>query len=1038
MTEDISIDVGSITKKTSEWFKKNYLLFLILIPIILCVYIRVQTVYLPTIDVAAEQNIKLYIQSTIEQQVQAQYPNLPPENKQALVQQQLDLLYEQGTISYGGQQVPIDTIVEENARQIREQFQDEYGLTYLGEIDPWYFYRLTDNYLEHGYEGDIELNGVYYDTHQLGGTPLESKGGFIKKLPHFHVIVEAYLYKLIHLFIPSVRLMTVVYFLPVLLAALSIIPAFFIVKKVAGNIGGLAAAVYLAVHPAFVGRTIAGFSDTDGYNILFPLLIMWLFVEAIEAESWKKSIILSTIAGLVVGVFSFTWGGWWYIYDFLLGVCFVSVWYICLNDFIAEKQNKLQWVIGGILLAPVVVIAGIVLKIYNVFKTKEWQVEKNITLYTIIIFIISCGIFVSLISSTTMFLNAVKEPMGFTTIKDVGLIKLWPNVLTTVAEFNPASLGEIMGTTAFGISILMLLGFLGIGYGFFERTEIQKDEELIIALTLVWVIGVVLMTSKLTPLLYTLLILVPLAYAIYKQNTFSAVYFVGIPIWYALMIRFLSSFEQHLFLFFILICIPIIVGIIYALLQSKKIDLKYGILLFIWFAGTIYASTQGVRFVMILVPAFSVALGIGIAFVYKLWLDVIAEKIKIPRLYVKIILIAAITVLFFVPVSVGYKTGTQQLPLINDQWYNALQKINSEAAPDAIVNSWWDYGHWFKAITDRAVTFDGGCQDTPQAHWIGKVLLTDNEQEAVAILRMLDCGGNTAYDLIYNATNDSYTSIALTKEIIMQTEEDAVQTLKNHELTEEQAQNVLQYTHCNPPEDYFITSQDMVGKSAVWAHFGSWNFERAYVVNVMNEYDKPTALSLIEEKLEISAEQAIQLYNGAQANDANTWISPWPSYVSMPAGCWQEGTMLFCESGLIFNLTNGDTIVQTSDGYKHPLGLYYIAPDGSFNTKTYTNTSDLLTSTDGNSYSAAIVPDGTGFKGFMMDSLLTKSMFTRLFFFKGHQLECFDLFDYQQTVTGESIYVWNVDWSCSSPNNVFSPDVVTAVDSSEQVNVSEA
>ena len=1020
MAEDISIDIGSIVKKTVEWCKKNYLIFLILIPIILSIYIRVQTVYLPTIDAAAEQNIKSYIQSTIEQQIQAQYPNLPAENKAALVQQQLDQIYEAGTISYSGQQVPIETIVQENARQIREQFQDEYGLTYLGEIDPWYFYRLTENYLNNGYEGDIELNGIYYDTHQMAGTPLEYKGGFAEKLPHFHVMVEAYLYKIIHLFMPSVRLITVVYFLPVLLAALSVIPAFFMVRKIAGNLGGLAASIYLAVHPAFVGRTIAGFSDTDGYNILFPLIIMWLFVEAIEAESWKKSTLLAAIAGLAVGVFSFTWGGWWYIYDFLLGVCFVSVWYICINEFIAEKQNKLQWIIGGLLLAPVVVIAGIALKLYTTIKTKEWHVEKNLTIFTIIIFIISCGIFVSVISSTTAFFNAVKEPMGFTTIKEVGLVKIWPNVLTTVAEFNPASLGEIMGTTAFGISILMLLGFLGIGYGFFERTEIQKDEEIIVALTLAWVIGITLITSKLSTLPYTVLMLVPVAYALYKKNTFSTMYFVSIPVWYALMIRYISSFEQHLFLFFIVISVPIAVGIIYALLQNKKIDLKYGILLFIWFAGTIYASTKGVRFVMILVPAFSVALGIGVAFVYKLWLEVITEKIKIPQLYVRIVLIAAVVILLFIPVSVGYTTGIQQMPLINDQWYNALQKINKEAAPDAIVNSWWDFGHWFKAIANRAVTFDGGCQDTPQAHWIGRVLLTENEQEAVAILRMLDCGGSTATDIIYNATNDSYNSIKLTKEIIMQSQEDAVQTLVAHGLTEEKATEVTQYTHCSPPEDYFITSQDMVGKTAVWAHFGSWDFDKAYVVNVMNAYDKPTALSLIEEKLEISAEQAAELYEQAQVNDANTWIAPWPSYVSMPTACWQENTMLMCESGLMLNLTNGDTLVQTSDGYKHPLELYYINPDGSFNTTSYNNASDILISADGKSYSAAIIPQGTGFTGFMMDSLLTKSMFTRMFFFKGHNLDCFDLFDYQQTVTGESIYVWKVDWSCSSPNIVFS------------------
>ncbi len=1019
MAEDISIDFASVAKKVYVWCKQHYLIFLILIPIILSIYIRVQTVYLPTIDMAAESNIRSYIQSSIEQQVNAQYPNLPDANKQALVQQSLDEIYVKGTINFQGQEVPIDTVVQENARQIREQFQDEYGLTYLGEIDPWYFYRLTENYLDHGYEGDIEINGRYYDTHQMAGTPRERLGGGTSVLPHFHVMVEAYLYKLVHLFMPNVRLMTVVYFLPVLLAALSVIPAFFMVRKVAGSIGGLAASVFVAVHPAFVGRTIAGFSDTDGYNILFPLIIMWLFVEAIESESWKKASILAAIAGAFVGIFSFTWGGWWYIYNFLLAVCFVSLWYTYTKEYIKEKSQA--WFLGCIILAPVVVVWGIYTTLASMLKTKQWDEKKNLTTYTILLFILSCGIFVSLISSPTTFVNAVKEPIGFTTIKEVGLVKIWPNVLTTVAEFNPASLGEIMNTTAFGIAIFMVLAFLGIVYGFFERTELEDKP--LLAIAIAWIITLTLLTSKFTSMVFAILVLLPVLYAIYKKVSWHTLYFIAVPAWYAILVKYISSFEQSLFLFFILLAVPIIVGVLYALAKNKNIDVKYGILLFVWLIGCIYASTKGVRFIMILMPAFAVALGIGIAFVYKLWLEVISEKLKIKQLYVRITLIAAIVVLFYIPVGVGYTTGSQQMPLINDQWYNALKKINTEASPDAIVNSWWDFGHWFKAITDRAVTFDGGCQDTPQAHWIGRVLLTDDEQEAVAILRMLDCGGSTATDILQNTTNDPYTAVKLTKEIIMQSKEEAIATLEEHNISAEVAEEVVQYTHCEPPENYFITSQDMVGKAAVWGHFGSWNFDKAYVVNVLNAYDQNTAIGLIAQKLEITAEEAEKLYNEAKANDANTWISPWPSYVSMPAGCWQEGTQLLCNSGLVLNLTNGDARIQTSEGLMHPYELYYIAPDGSFNATQYT--SDLLVSPDGKAYSAAIIPEGTGFNGFMMDSLLTKSMFTRMFFFKGHNLECFDLFDYQQTVTGESIYVWKVDWSCSSPFVIYSIEPTT-------------
>lgn len=1022
--EDISIDFSVYAKKMWAWIKENYVFFVILIPILLSIFIRIQTVQLPFLDAAAENNIQSYIQSSIEEQVNAQYPNLPAENKQTLVQQQLDAIYAKGSINYQGQEFAIADLVEQNAQQIKENFQDDQGLTYLGEIDPFYFFRLTENYLDHDYEGDIEIDGRYYDTHQLAGTPRAFLGGESSRLPHFHVMVEAYLYKVVHLFMPNVRVVAVVYFLPVLLATLCVIPAFFMVKKVAGTIGGFVAAVIVVVHPAFVGRTIGGFSDTDGYNVLFPLIIMWLFSEAIEAESYKKAGMFAVIAGVFVGIFSYTWGGWWYIYDFLLGVCFIAMWYTLLKKKTAQKARaeKTKWIIGAVLFAPVFVVWQMLHILWSA-RQKEQRSENKESLllsFTIVIFLITCGILVSYYLSVSQFFGAVTQPIGFSTIKDVGLVKIWPNVLTTVAEFNPASLSEIMGTAGFGLSIILLFAFLGIGYVLFERQQIDKEHESLIAGSVAFVVALTLLSSKITsPLLFCLLLFVPVAYCIYKKINATTIYFIGVASWYAGLIKLIPQLDQSLYFFFFLMGLPLLFAVLSALYQEKTIDVKYGVLLCIWFVGTIYASTKGVRFVMIMAPAFGVAMGLGVAFVYKLWTDVVAEMIKVRKMYVQVMFIIAVMVLLIIPVSIGYNIGYQQMPLINDQWYDALKKIDNQAAPDAIVNSWWDFGHWFKAIANRAVTFDGGTQDTPQAHWIGRVLLTSDEQEAVAILRMLDCGGNSAYDLIYNATNDSYKAVMLTKEIIMQSKEQAEETLQAASLSTEQAQNIVLYTHCSPPENYFITSQDMVGKAGVWAHFGSWNFDKAFVVNAKDTLSEKEALQRIETELNISEDQAKSLYEEAKANDPNNWISPWPGYVSLPTDCWQEEMMLKCSSGMIVNLTNADTLVQTNDGAKHPKYLYSVEPNGSMMLNDFSNQTDVLISSDGRSYSAALVPKETRLTGFVMDTDLLQSMFTRLFFFEGQALRCFDLFDEKTTVTGDKVTVWKVDWSCATPNEVY-------------------
>jgi len=119
----------------------------------------------------------------------------------------------------------------------------------------------------------------------------------------------------------------------------------------------------------------------------------------------------------------------------------------------------------------------------------------------------------------------------------------------------------------------------------------------------------------------------------------------------------------------------------------------------------------------------------------------------------------------------------------------------------------------------------------------------------------------------------------------------------------------------------------------------------------------------------------------------------------------------------VINLTTGNVTVPTTNGNLHPEKFLFINPDGNFETTVFTE--DLLLEQNGRSYSGALIPEGTGFKGFLMDTDLVESMFTRMFFFKGHNLECFELFDFKTTVTGDDIYVWKIDWDCTDPYVVF-------------------
>ncbi|MEK6837948.1 MAG: STT3 domain-containing protein, partial [Nanoarchaeota archaeon] len=267
--------------------------------------------------------------------------------------------------------------------------------------------------------------------------------------------------------------------------------------------------------------------------------------------------------------------------------------------------------------------------------------------------------------------------------------------------------------------------------------------------------------------------------------------------------------------------------------EKALYSIFFATLVVVWFIGTIYASTKGIRFVLLLAPMAGLGFGITLGLLFKLvtWIN---------ENFLKINKIAVAAIVFIILAMSTYSTDVinkanaiarNDVPIINDAWYSALTAIRDDSdnvTKSAIITSWWDFGHHFKSITDRRVTFDGTTQQYPPAHWVGKFFMTKDETEAAGILRMLDCGSNSAFDILYNITGDFDGSIKTLYRLVKTPSKEEANRILTSEygLTDRQAENVLNYTHCDPPEAYVIASEDMIGKSGVWGHFGSWDFEK--------------------------------------------------------------------------------------------------------------------------------------------------------------------------------------------------------------------
>jgi dolichyl-diphosphooligosaccharide--protein glycosyltransferase len=969
---DSGIDMSKLKNIGAFFSDKKKMAFLatfllILIPVILTFYIRLQPQYLPATDAWASNSVQSYFKNQIANNINAQYPNLPSQNKQELIEQQYADFYSKNKES-----------VEQQIKSTSEYFKtgfryQENGETYtfLGDLDSYFFLRQARNIEEKGTICDEIRNGECYDNHMYA--PIGTLTN-----PTMHPYGIFYLYKFLRMFNPQINLMQTAFLLPTLLAAIAAVAAFFVGRKLMNEVAGFFAAMLVTLSPMFLSRTLG--SDTDIWNVFFPLIILWLFLEAFEAKSLSKKMIMSGLVALFLGLFSFAWTGWWYIFHLINAALIGYIFFILIKNLLNKKSGHDK-------------------------HNKFFFDEIKQTALVLLIIVLGSALFVSLFSSSQGFVLSFSEPMNrFIGFKQAANPDLWPNVITTVAEMNEASIESIINQTSFGIKLFFSIALFGIITLLLRKKMNMKDYILLSAYAIVFI------------------------YLISQ-----------------------SAFQLSLFVYLAILLVPIILSVVLLLFDKENdIDIKPALILSLWFVGSILAGIKGVRFIVLLAPAFAVAFSVAIGKLHSLITNSLKKEFKLGDIILNATIFIVLAFLIFMPFSermpyqIGLNTAKNFVPSMTLGWWDTLGKINNESKPDAIINSWWDFGHWFKYRADRAVTLDGASQVHPNAHWLGRLLQTDNEKESIAILRMLDCGSNNAFEEVNKKYSDTELSHNLVKQIIMEDEKEASLMLKEKEFNDEEIKKILSFTHCNPPENYLITSEDMVGKAGVWAHFGLWDIDRAYVINNVRSKGYDEAISDMMKRWNYTSEESSSLYYSVQAlqtdREMNDWISPWPNYMTGDwVGCTEAipnasdpnqpkelvNHLIICGIGRTINedsltRTSIDAAVLNMDNNKEShlvIGSYdktgyrrgsgKIIPSGFVIMK---NDSLQRIKMENSTFPYDVIIDVEGKRALISDPLLSESMFTKLFFMDGKYTSNFEKFSDVTDITGQRIIVWKVKW----------------------------
>jgi dolichyl-diphosphooligosaccharide--protein glycosyltransferase len=922
---ETAIDFSVLREKTTRaWGKASSLgkkfltpaasiIILLVILIILSTYVRMGPATLPITDQWASATLSNNIQNNIYQQVKQQRPELPEASIRQITQNEYAAFYQ-------ANKAQIDAQTKALSLQFKAELQNDHGMTHILGIDEYLWYSYAK----------------WYDRNNYFGTQLvDGKPRFLLRYGRFgqsyYFIFPSYSINLLHdflkLFNPGRTVEQTAFYIALVLMALVTIPAFFLGKKLSGNVGGFFAAAAIAVSGAIVARTLVGAPESDGYTVLFPLLVTWLFFEALDSKSFLRTYIFSAVAGLACALFYFYWGGWWFTLLLVIGTAAIYIVYYAVL-----RRMKKE-------------------KIFNRDVLREVLVP--------VIFIVPMMIFAALIGVAVgrnvgaVEADIVKSPLapinfitGFKAAAQGNVIgedyALWPNVLRTVAELNQATLKQVIASP----------GSLTLG--------------------------------KLT-----------------------------IPFfWLGLL------------------------GILLLFLRFKE-DPKYpfyGAFLLIWLLSTLYAGVTGIRF-MVLVNIV-VAFGIGSLVSYvagpavNLVMKSSGESRK--KLLKWVFIILLFFALIWVPMKNSRAIGESTTPIFDDAWYEAMQPIKDDPNP-AIITSWWDYGHFFQAESEKTVTFDGGDQGL-RIYWVGKSLSTSDEHETVDILKMLNCGEEEGYNRLRNYTNDQIKATKLILSITREAKEDAAKTLKDAGLTDEETASVLEMTHCSDLYGmYFVTSADMVGKASVWGYFGNWNFDRAYFYYKLKNLPLPEAMNLAALNLGYTNNQTREIYNAAKKitneDDAASWISTYPNYMtSSPVPCTRapEADTVVCDYNILLSQQPGANIALTRGVFNLTNESYSMFIMQAVNTATNSVISQ-------NAVIPAAIVGGTGkdltrmqldnpnfgydfviyelngkYYSLIAHEYLSASIFTRLFFMNGKYTEHFEKVSDITSFRGERIIVWKV------------------------------
>lgn len=433
--------------------------------------------------------------------------------------------------------------------------------------------------------------------------------------------------------------------------------------------------------------------------------------------------------------------------------------------------------------------------------------------------------------------------------------------------------------------------------------------------------------------------------------------------------------------------------------RGQRKDFFY--IMFFWCVFMVFAALKSVRFTIFL----SLPLGI-------FWGGFIDNLFQITKKFssnrkLKLAVPAGVILLcaFFLSAALtsSYNSINYVHPLMDDSWHTALEHIKNNTAQEAIVNSWWDYGDFFKTAADRRVIFDGQSQNTPIAYWMAKVLLADDEARALRTLRMLNNGSNRTFGILNNYISSQYDCLVSLEKLLSMPREEAERFLLNRGVGGKDREKIISDLYNEPAEAVFVVDESMLNKMHSISFLGNWDFKKLYLYRHMGVPQEEVIGNLIN-IFALTKEEAQRCYEEVVITPPGKSIYEAISKRYIFYGPFMEGDKksgLVCfDNGLVYDPETKQGIVYSLFNKKYKAVKNMFISDNGQEEGIKNKEGDF-------DKGIFLVKSGDKYKSIVLDNELIGSMFSRMYLLEGRGLKFFELF-YKDVEA--KIYIYKIKW----------------------------